>query len=168
MPTPGKDCDITLAHPLVNGGEPVGFMLHPANQLIGPEVRIHHEVYTDALAQHFDVRHLWFDVLIADELLAPDGSRLAGAASQMLAHLTAIAAAHTNIALDTRLGVISGLSALQHALIYSIRHDHTVITVHLTTHSANFQPANPAYYFASVWQAADYSGEMDWNNSYWR
>ena len=168
MPTPGMDCDITLAHPQVNGGQPVGFVLQPRDRVTGPEVRLHHEVYSDALAQPFDVRHLWFDVLISDDLLAPNGGRILGAASQMLANLTDIAAAHNNISLTTRLGVISGLSALQHALIYSIRHDHTVVTVHLTTHTTHFQPADPAYYFASIWQADAYSGAMDWDNSYWR
>lgn len=168
MPTPGIDCDITLTHADVNAGEPLGFVLQAANTRTGPQVRIHHEVYTDAQAQPFAVRHLWFDVLIADDLLAPNGSRLGSPASALLTHLTAIAAAYSNIALNTRLGVISGLYALEHALIYSIRHDHTVITVHLTTRSTNFQPADPAYYFASVWQAADYVGEMDWDNSYWR
>jgi|YNPNPStandDraft_1061719.scaffolds.fasta_scaffold03776_10 hypothetical protein len=168
MPVIGVDCDITLQHPAVNGGQPCPFLLHPkAGQ--GTLVQVHHEVYSDTLGGFSDVRHLWFDVLIADSLINPDGSTHTQDAQTMYRNLVDIITQHRDITLTTRSGTITGLYALEHVMEHKIFTDGRIIVrCHLTTRSTHYQ-VNGELYFASQWvDEGSYSGMMNWDNSYWR
>lgn len=175
MPTIGKDCDITLTHPDVNGGNPVGFLLYnlapaqrQAGKAYGPSVKIHYESYNQATGQIQDVRHLWFTVLIADQALNPDGSPHAQTAAVARAHLINILMQHSQITLTTPAGSIAGLYSNDHVMIQNIFPYFDTVEVHLTTRSAHFAPVDPTLYFNSLWAAEDYTGIMTWDNSYWR
>jgi len=185
MPTIGVDCDITLQHPDVNGGNPVGFLLAVPKQQdlksYGPAISIQYETLQDALGTAEDILHAYLTILIADNIQNPNGSIHAESAVTMRTFLLDIISKHTSITLTTRTGVHGGLKSLSETIntiigyqvfpmmddmIYS---EIETIKVHLTTRSSSFAPVNPAVYLDSLWvDQASYTGVRTWNNSYWR
>ncbi|MCC6147777.1 MAG: hypothetical protein IT308_09440 [Anaerolineaceae bacterium] len=185
MPTIGVDCDITLQHPDVNGGHPVGFLLAtPKMQDLksyGPAISIQYETLQDAMGDAQDILHAYITILIADNLQNPDGSTHTESAVTMRTYLLEIISKHTGITLTTRTGVHGGLKSLSETIntivgyqvfpmmddmIYS---EIETLKVHLTTRSSSFAPVNPVVYLDSLWvDESTYAGVRTWNNSYWR
>jgi hypothetical protein len=170
MATLGTDCDIMLSHPNVNAGVPLGFLLYrKPTELLGPPVKVHLESYTNALGGTDSVRHLWFNVLLADGLLNPDGSLHADSAATMRSNLLSILMEYTDINLYTPAGLIAGLAATGHVMIHTIYPQMEVAEIQLSNDAVNFAPVDPARYAASAWVDLDtYTGVMTWSNSYWR
>jgi hypothetical protein len=73
--TIGVDCDIKLTHALVNGGEPVGFVLKRARETVSGLVTLRRQAYRDPEGYYVDRLVFWMTLLVADQLLNPDGSR---------------------------------------------------------------------------------------------
>ncbi len=169
----GTDCDVTLHHPLVNNGQPVGFMLYrdrsPQTREHGPAVQIHYEAYTDALGQTGDVRHLWFTVFFAPAALTPGGGPPELPARVARQYLLDIVTQHSDITLTTPLGILTGLSTAGNVLIEKVWADSQAVTVHLSTHSTRFTPVDSARYGDSFWVDGEtYTSMLTWENSYWR
>ncbi len=169
-PIPGADCDIALSHAAVRAGAPVGFsLLRRPGEAYGPAVRVHLESYTSPLGEAQDVRHLWFTILLAEGALNPDGSAPANSPAELRALLMEIVQQHRDILLHTPAGLITGLAVGGQVLIHHLRPLMETVEVHLTTRLAHFAPLDPARFAASLWQdESAYSGEMTWDNSYWR
>lgn len=185
MPTIGVDCDITLQHPGVNNGDPVGFLLTiPKIQDMksyGPAVSIQYETLQDAFGTAEDILHAYLTILIADNAQNPNGSFHAESAITMRTHLLDIISRHTGITLTTRSGVYGGLKSLSETIntiigyqIYPMMEDLVyseieTIKIHLTTRSHSFAPVNPTIYLDSLWvDETAYTGVRTWDNSYWR
>lgn len=185
MPTIGVDCDITLHHPEVNGGQPVGFLLLvPQNQALkpyGPAVSLQYETLQTALEEAEDVLHIYVEILLADGLQNPDGSIHLESAAQMRTWLLEMAGKHTGITLATRYGVYGGLKTLSETIntligyqVYPMMEYNQfaaleTVRVHLTTRSGSFGAIDPGIYTDSLWvDAATYTGVRTWDNSYWR
>jgi hypothetical protein len=173
MPEIGKDCDVTLHHPLVNDGQPVGLLLfrdrsEPTREH-GPAVQIHYEAYTDPLGQTGDVRHLWFTVFFGANVLGPAGCAPELPARVARQYLIDIVTRHSDITLTTPVGILAGLTAAGNVLIEKIWSDTQAVTVHLSTRGAQFAPVDPGRYGSSAWvDGAAYSGPLTWDNSYWK
>jgi len=170
MPTVGVDCDIYLQHADVNDGDPVGFLLYRKKTAdYGPEVQVHYESYTDTLGGTDDIRHLWFTVVLANDLINPDGSFHQETALFMRNALIDILMKHSEITLNTPAGLITGLKSSGHVMIHSIFPGWDTIECNLTTDSVNYAPVDSVYYEASFWvDLTTYTGIMTWDNSYWR
>ncbi len=175
--TIGVDCDLTLSHPLVDGGAEFGFLLYnlaPGQVLpksaYGPPIKIHYEAYNDALGIPHDVRHLWFVIVIANGLLNPDGSPHADSAAVMRAKILELCQYHdSNLTLNTPSGLVTGLNTLDNILIDTIYPGMETIEVHLTSSTFVFASPDPIAWFNSFWvDLATYTGPRTWNNSYWR
>lgn len=185
MPTIGVDCDLTLQHAAVNGGNPVGFILAlPKDQdrkSYGPAVNIQFETLQNALGIAQDILHAYISILIGDNLQNPDGSTHVETAAQMRAWLMDIAGRHTEITLTTRIGVYSQLKTLSETIntligyqVYPMMDYYQysgmeIVRVHLTTRSSSFGAVDPAVFSDSLWVDLNtYTGIRTWDNSYWR
>lgn len=165
----GKNCDVALFHPSVDGGQPVGLICE-ARGKYGPQVSVHWEAYSEWDNRISDVRHLWFTALISDDLVNPDGSKHAEPAESAYLKLVEIITRHTGIGMINRLGVITGLKSSGYVMIQNIYPGLQTVEVHLTTRLTNFAPVDPVRYVQSVWVNSDsyHLGVMHWGNSYWR
>ncbi len=158
-----------LAHPEVDGGQPVGFLVEPKNEKYGPAVQVHWEKYTNADGSFSDVRHLWATVMIADQLQNPNGSLHQETGAEMYSKLIELLTKPDQITLVTRMGAIAGLVGSGHVMEQQIYPEVVLVICQLTTRTNVFQPVNYDYYLRSAWVDEDtYTGDMSWGNSYWR
>lgn len=158
--TIGSDCHITLAHPEVNGGEPYGFVLDPASHY--PEgLAVKREVFS-GLTQPMKV-WVYFDVLLADHLINPDGSLHQAGRQEMYAALAAYLEKTSGLRFGFGLGVIVELGALEYAATEKHYADYSAVRVHLTNLGGYSGIVDDARYQLSLWD-----GSLTWENSYWR
>ncbi len=156
----GSNCHITLAHPDVNNGEPFGFVLDPASHY--PEgLAIKREVYS-GLAQPMKV-WVYFDILLADRLVNPDGSLHQTGRLEMYAMLTAFLGKSSGLRFGFGLGSIVELGALEYAATEKHYADVSAVRVQLTNLSGYAGVINETRYQLSLWD-----GSLIWESSYWR
>ena len=145
--TPGENCDVILAH---YAHEPVPLVCYRIqSDPIGPRVRIHFETYwpeqeeLSAGAEPKKVRHLWFTVLAAEEILCPDGGWYPLSPDEVRKRVRAILQETTNIVLYTPAGIISGLYSDEHAVIDTVYQNAHTIEINLTTLNLKDIPIGP-------------------------
>ncbi len=160
MPNIGVDCHLTLAHAAVNQGDDYGFILDPESHY--PEgIAIKREVFTDL--EHPMKVWVYFDVLLADGLLNPDGSRHIQTRLEMYEKLVQYLGEQEGLQLVFGLGAITGLGAIEYAATEKHYSDHSVIRVQLTNVGAYFGVIDEEDFNNSVWD-----GTLTWATSYWR
>ncbi len=143
---PGENCDVILAH---YNQEPVPLVCYRIqSDPIGPRVWIHYETYwpnTDVSREDEPkkIRHLWFTVLTADEILCPDGSWYPFTPGQVREKINKILKETTDISLYTPSGLIIGLYSDDHAIIDTIYQDAHTIEINLTTKELSDIPIGP-------------------------
>ena len=102
---PGENCDVILSH---YRHEPVPLVCYRIqSDPVGPRVRIHFETYwpeNDAggavisrESEPKTVRHLWFTVLVTEEMLCPDGGWYPYTPEQIRKMINAVLLEHTDI-----------------------------------------------------------------------
>ena len=145
--TPGENCDVILQH---YAHEPIPLVCYRIqSDPIGPRVRIHFETYwpegedIGRETQPTTVRHLWFTILIGDEVLCPDGGWYPYTPSQVRRAVNDILHELTDINLYTQSGIISGLYCDEHAIIDTIYQNAHIIEVNLTTRNLKDTPIGP-------------------------
>jgi hypothetical protein len=108
MPTIGQDCHITLNHPDVNGGQAYGVLVNENGGTRPGGVEITHEVDT------YGTTRLWlyFDILLADFAVNPDGSIHQATRSQDYTMLLQYLSQLDSIMLATPIGSQFGCSGL--------------------------------------------------------
>lgn len=160
MYTVGCDCHITLQHPDVNGGLPYGFVLDPGSHY--PEgLAVKREVFTE-LTLPMKV-WVYFDVLLADNLINPDGSHHAATRRDMYAMLTAFLNRQENIQLGFGLGTIAGLGAVEYAATEKHYAGCSSVRVQLTNANGYQGIIDGARFNLSFWD-----GSLTWETGYWR
>ena len=144
---PGENCDVILSH---YRHEPVPLVCYRIrSDPVGPRVRIHFETYwpegenIGRETTPTTVRHLWFYILSADEMLAPDGSWFPLTPSEIRRKVNDILTEKTDICLYTQAGIISGLYCDDHAVINTIYQSAQTIEVNLTTRDLHDIPIGP-------------------------
>ena len=144
---PGENCDVILTH---YKHEPVPLVCYRIqSDPIGPRVRIHFETYwpenvnVSRDVTPTTVRHLWFYILAADEMLALDGSWYPLDPDEIRRRVNAILTEHTDICLYTQAGIIAGLYCDDHAIIDTIYQNAHTIEVNLTTRELHDVPIGP-------------------------
>ena len=145
---PGENCDVILSH---WRHEPIPLVCYRIqSDPMGPRVRIHFETYWPEDAdvsretKPKTVRHLWFTVLIADEMLCPDGGWYPLSPAEIRSRVNAILLELTDIVLYTQSGIIAGLYCDEHAVIDTIYQSAHTLEVNLTTRSLKDIPIGPA------------------------
>ncbi len=163
---PGKNCDLVLKHP-DHESLPLVCYRQPRDPL-GPRVRIHYEVYwPDDLAESrepVEVRHLWFTVLAADPMVAPDGSWFPFSVQEIRTRLNDILLKKQNIRLTTTAGTIRGLYSDNHVVIDTVYPSGHTLEIHLSTRLLHDLPAVPL----NMWlDEADVSSTT-WGTAIWQ
>ncbi|MBI9043377.1 MAG: hypothetical protein JEZ06_02755, partial [Anaerolineaceae bacterium] len=110
MTTVGEDCHITLMHEDVNGGAAYGFVLDPDSRARPEGVQMTREVVGDE-TEEFTTVWIHFDVLLADELINPDGSLHTESRSEMYSKLLEYLDKREGVNLDMCMGTIMNLGA---------------------------------------------------------
>lgn len=144
---PGVNCDVILAH---YNHDPIPLVCYriPSDP-VGPRVRIHFETYwPENVDPSRDVtptkvRHLWFTVLTAEEMLCPDGGWYPFTPYEIRKRLNDILEETTDINLYTQSGIISGLYSDEHAIINTIYQSSQTLEINLTTRSLKDIPIGP-------------------------
>ena len=102
MPTIGIDCNITLTHADINAGEPYGFLLVNNKAEFGPHFAIQRTVDSDGVTS---IR-CYFDVLLADDAIQPNGKPHTQSRSEMYAMIIAYLAKTEGVLFNTINGLI--------------------------------------------------------------
>ena len=144
---PGVNCDVILSH---YAHEPIPLVCYRIqSDPIGPRVRIHFETFWPESVlpsrdvQPAKVRHLWFTVVTADEVLCPDGGWYPFTPAEIRKRVNDILMETTDILLYTQAGIISGLYSDEHSIIDTIYQSAQTLEINLTTRNMHDIPIGP-------------------------
>lgn len=156
---PGKNCHIRLSHAEVNGGEPYGFLVQVNEGTHKGGVKITHEVDSGGSTRLW----IYFDVLLSDYAINPDGSAHAFTREEDYTMLMQFLAKFDGIVLDTPVGSFLDLGAI----------GWTADERHLPLSSiVKCQINNAGVYWPAVdtltLQKCVWDGLLTWGTSYWR
>lgn len=158
MATIGTDCHIRLTHADVNGGVPFGFLLDSKDDL-GPVVSLQREVDADG---EITVR-LFFKVLLADDLVNPDGTLHAESKAVMYAALCEYLSQTDGMTVEGSIGVFTNVGAQGHSATELHYLGMSLVACQLNNSGVYWPPADPDYYYSSTWDST-----LTWATSYWR
>jgi hypothetical protein len=154
----GTDCHIRLTHPAINAGQPFGFLLEGKDDR-GPAVALQREV--DA-AGGIRVR-LFFTVLLANDLVNPDGTPHDDDLMTMYTALVQYLAQISGLTVEGSIGVFSNVGAQGHSSTETHYTALSLVTCQLNNTGIYYPPADPVRYYNSSWD-----GPLTWETSYWR
>ena len=167
MTTPiiGTNCDIVLVHPLVNDGNPYGFVLSPDPQKSGSAFSVQRSIDAEGATHIF----LFATILLADDLKNPDGSEHADDKQTMYAMLLDFLDQSDEFSVDTFDGTFLGLGQLGHTSTELHLVDATYISIKFANLTAYHPPINSALFFGSIWQDSPPTlTAFTWESSVWR
>lgn len=167
---PGVNCDVILQH---YKHDPIPLVCYRIqSDPIGPRVRIHFETYWPNNVVSRDetpttVRHLWFTVLTADEVLCPDGGWYPYSPEEIRKRLNDILLELTDINLYTQAGIISGLYCDENAIINTIYQSSQTLEINLSTRNLKDIPIGPGQ--ADTWLPLGVLEPVStWGTAIWR
>ncbi len=157
----GATCHLVLQHPLVNSGDPVGFLLQPDPRMpnAGPVVQLQRETDSDGLS----TSKVYFTAILADNLVNPDGTLHTLTRVQMYALIIEFLQQPSDLLLGYGGGWLTNLQAIGHVSTELHYGDYSLISCQFTNKAAYFTAADPVKFYASIWD-----GTLTWATSYWR
>ena len=155
----GKDCHLSLTHAAVNGGEAYGFLLDEDGGEHGALVSVQRE--TDSNGQT-RVR-LFFDVLLAERLVNPDGSAHTASRVEMYTALNAYLQQTSGVAVTCTAGVFANVGALGYSAAEMHYPRLTVVACQLNNAGPYFAAVDQHVYDNAVWD-----GLLAWDAAVWR
>jgi len=162
----GIDCDIALTHPEVNGGEPYGFILTPDPTHGRSGVSIQREVNAGTGEIHI---YIFFTIMLADDLLNPDGSEHVDNREVMYAMLLEYLGKNSQICVSTVLGTWLGIGPLGHSATELHLIKGSMVSVKLANVSVYHPPVDSSAFLGSQWQPEPpKEGALTWDTSLWR
>lgn len=159
MPTIGIDCNITLTHADINAGEPYGFLLVNNKAEFGPHFAIQRTVDSDGVTS---IR-CYFDVLLADDAIQPNGKPHTQSRSEMYAMIIAYLAKTEGVLFNTINGLYTNLGAYGHSATEMHYTSQAVIACMFNNAGVYYPPVDPEILNLSKWD-----GTLTWSTSYWR
>lgn len=159
MSTLGTDCHITLAHAGIDGGAAYGFLVDAAQRIFPEGMRVNRQVISSGVTQVW----LYFDVLLADDLLNPDGSLHTQTRAQMYSKLLQFLEKPSGIEVSTPVGTFTNLGALGFTADERHLPLSSIVKVQFNNAGYYWPPVPPELLAQSVWD-----GVLTWNTSYWR
>lgn len=158
MPTIGTDCHITLTHPDINAGLPYGFILQSEDKTYGPGI-----VIQQVLDNTVTTIKIFFHVLLADNLINPDGSVHVETRSAMYAVLKQYLSKLADVTLVCSIGAIPNIGATGHVATEYHYSDLSVLVCQVNNAGLYFGPVDLDTFSLSIWD-----GTLTWASSYWR
>ncbi len=165
MTTPviGSNCDLMLVHPSIAGGDPAGFVLAPDPSQPTGTISVQREKSLDD-QQIF----LFFTLIMADDLINPDGSQNDTNRSVAYASLLNYLSLNSGISVVTHLGTFLGIGPLGHSATELHMVNGSYISVKLANVTAYRPPISAETFFACVWQdTVPADDALTWETSYW-
>ena len=163
----GENCHLILYHADVNGGAAYGFLVNKDNSPRECGVQVTREVVSDSTDSTNSTTgtQLWlnFDIILADNLINPDGSIHAYTRAQDYAMLLQFLAQPAGLQLDTPVGSFLNLGALGWSADERHQPAFSVVKCGLNNVGYYFPPVDPALLAFSLWD-----GTLTWESSYWR
>jgi hypothetical protein len=167
MPTLGKDCHVILQHDDVNGGDPYGFLCPKDSSHRELGVQVTREVTSDSVDETNATTgtQLWlnFDLILADNLIDPNGQPHPKSRAADYAILLLFMAMPAGIQLTTPIGAYANLGALGWSADERHMPKYSIIKMGLNNVGYYFPPANPELLALSLWD-----GTLTWETSFWR
>jgi len=165
MPTIGTDCHITLTHPAVNGGLPYGFILSEQTRSRPEGIQVTREVFSEEVAFYDTGMRVWihFDIMLADFLVNPNGSKHTQTRADSYAMLLQYLDQKDSINLESPIGTFVGLGALGYTAREKHFPTHSIVYCQLNNVGSYFPPVDPEILDQSIWD-----GSLTWATSYWR
>ena len=163
MPAPiiGTDCHVTFTHPNINSGEPYGFIIAFDPSVKGDTISVQRYVDEDGI---ISIR-LFAAIILADDLKNPDGSTHAAGRDAMYATLLAYLSSLDGVAIETPIGVFSGLSAYGHSATEMHQPNVSYVSLQLNNIGQYVPPISSSVFFSSLWDGEG----IQWdNNMIWR
>ncbi|RPI94768.1 MAG: hypothetical protein EHM39_12105 [Chloroflexi bacterium] len=161
MASIGVDCDITLTHPAVNGGAPVGFVAKRRGNRL---VMVKRQAYMTPDGTYSDRIWFWVTVVCSDDIRNPDGSKHAATRSQIYSNLLAFLAARTGITLTCGTAVWNDLYATLTTTQEYLGQDSDELILSLNNGAmTQTAPIDHDRFANSLWD-----GPLTWETSYWR
>jgi hypothetical protein len=165
-PIIGKDCDITLCHPDVYGGVPYGFILTPDPTHGRSGVSIQREIDSEAGPSNI---YLFFSVMLADDLVNPDGSEHTDGRETMYLQLLEYLDQSAEICIDTVLGTWLGIGSTGHSATELHLINGSILSVKFANITEYHPPADSDLVLGSLWQADIPDDDaFTWDTSLWR
>jgi len=160
----GVDCDIALAHPAVNGGESVGFILERRNNR-GGAVTVRRQAYTTPDGGYSDRIRYWATIAAIDSAQQPNGAISTDTRAGTYASILEFIAARTGISMQTAAGTYTDL----YATLTTTLEFHWVGSSGITLHFNNgaftqTAPIDTTRFNNSLWDGS----LLSWDTSYWR
>jgi len=159
MYTIGHNCHITLTHSLVNSAEPYGFILQSEDRDKGPAVSIQRNTSADGSV----TIKVFFSIILADQLINPDGSEHLDTKAQMYTKVLEYLACQDGLELGTSIGFFSNIGASGHSATEIHFGPLSIVTCQLNNMGVYYPPADPELYLSSIWD-----GPLSWATSFWR
>lgn len=161
----GLDCDFVLIHPLVNDGDPFGFVLAPDPTKKGPAVSIQRSIDEDGNTQIY----LFAVVLLADNLQNPDGSEHSDSRARMYNMLLDFMEQAEDIAIGTFMGTYLGLGQVGHTATELHLVQASFISLKFANLTTYHAPIDSDLFFGSLWQPETPADDaFTWETSVWR
>ena len=159
MPTLNTDCHIILTHPDVNAGSSFGFILDLINKQKGQFVSVQREIDSDGT----NTIRIFFNVLLADNLIDPDGGQHSDNKDTMYAKIVDYLSKLDGITINTPIGIFSNVGALGHSSTEQHFKEVSIVACMFNNSGPYYPPADPDFYYNSEWD-----GTLTWATSYWR
>ena len=159
MPTIGVDCHITLTHAAINSGNPYGFILQRNDRENDPPVIIQRKVSSDGSV----TINTFFNVLLADDLIDPNGGQHTADRAAMYALLMSYVGQTNGLTLISPAGAIADVGATGHSATETHFPAFSVVACQLTNAGVYFGPVDLTAFALSVWD-----GTLTWASSFWR
>ena len=158
MPILGKDSYVIFNHEDINSGEDYGFILKKDKEH-GPAVVVQREIDSDG-----DISiKVFFDVILADDLIDPAGSPHVFGREDDYLMLTSYLTQTTGVTITTPAGVYSNIGSSGHNATEFHYPNLSIVSVQLNNSGTYYPPVPQEDYVASVWD-----GTLTWATSYWR
>ena len=161
----GVDCDFILVHPLVNDGDPYGFVLAPDPSKSGPAVSVQR-----SLDDSDEVLiYLFITVLLADDLKNPDGTQHSADRDTMYSMLLDYLEQIEGLSIGTFMGTYLGIGQAGHTSTELHLVEASYISLKFTNITTYHAPIDSDLFFGSIWQPETPAGDaFTWETSVWR
>lgn len=159
MATINTDCHITLSHNDINSSNPYGFLLQRADDENDPAVIIQRTITSDG---EVEVK-VFFNVLLADDLIEPDGGPHTPTRSTDYDMLMDYLAELEGVTLQCAIGAVANVGASGHSATETHYPGYSVVACALTNAGLYYGPVDLTDFDNSEWD-----GPLTWATSYWR
>ena len=150
MYTLGKNCDVRFNHPDVNAGQPFGFLFAYDPSVRGNSLSVQRVVENGVIT----IR-VYFTLILADDLKNHDGSEHADSRAFMYARLLEFLQQPDSLAIDTVMGVFSGMVSTGHSATELHQPDVSHIALQFYNLADYHPPIDSELFFASLWDGVD-------------